>query len=721
MTPEQWNSWLVYARTEKKSRQAESDTPRPPSAYKIANVANATPSSRVQSLIHAGVGGEKRSRTPSDRHRSDKPMSTTRAPKSPLAETHKAPLQRHELDEGIAFASNNVPPPPSEDRIAFSRTKSPPSMDKNRPASSSKLRAAPTRPSSAPRLRGRANATDPSGVVCGTPRRFDELKLKGLNKGTPSTRLAQDSETQSYARPRSQSPDRGRGDGSRYGRDQDRHVNNLERSFGDTGLGNSHGSSGSSNSSGNSRFKPLDHRTSSTAAPAIQTPFFMDGPSPAPELRKHTTHYDVRPRPPKSDDPAKAFVHNKQVNQPLLGDPDNFRHQLYNHSHSSKSTLHPPEVVYKSPPQDLKPASHSHSQNNKITANKSHSNRTEDLFRSCNFIPDDCSTEYQDDSSMSPTAIAAAKASALRIDSAYAAAECMKASLKAEGNSDDSSKVATTMAMLDVMMKSLEKSKHSLNDILHSPDKGRESTINSSNSGENYSQQSEKDTHSDIKKHRSPIYHNDEGSMSDDSSEKYVYNDRHEKQRKSRKDEKSQGTKELETSGKSKKPSRNSYGSPSPNMSLLKTNELNGSMEDRWDNDDDVDINSIPFGGFSTSKRGYYDASPTRVFKSSLVDPFGATDFDNTASKSDFKELQRFGVKQSSPNADENDPLNNTTSSGNRNTTAAVVARFKKGKSGQPTQIETPRVWRVCLSQGPLLKVSITTLMVQYIFHIFFN
>lgn len=691
MTREQWNDWLVYARSEKKSRQALS-TPAAPPAYKIASIKNSTPSRFVQDIIRSG---DSRRRSPaSDLHQSES-ASSSDAPKSPLAETPKAPLRRYELDEGIALSSSNPPPPPpSEDLVKFSRSKTPPSMEKNRPTASSNPRVAPTRPSSAPRLRGRANVTAPGGISCGTPRRFDETKLKGHNMETPTTRLSSPSAgrlpspsaSTSPTRARSQSPERGRRDRGRHSPRFDRPSGDFDRSIGDMGLGNSNGSNNSSSGRGNL----LDPFSSSSAAPPIQMPFVMGEP-PAPSMRKHVSSSgDVFSTSVKKD-PAKPFVHKKNVNQPALGDQDNFRHQLFHHTHSTKSTVHPPEVVYKSPPPDVKPTPEV----------PSHGKRTEDLFSSSNFIPEDTSTEYQDDQSMSPTAIAAAKASALRIDSAYAAAECMKASLKAEVESDDNSKASTTMAMLDVMMKSLEKSKVSLNEILHSPDKDKGSLASSGGSREGDDQHSGKKA-SQSRRHerkKSPQYYSDDNeSNSDDRNEQYGRSNDHKKH----------GSRSRNGLASSKP--RNAYGSPSPDMSLLRTNELGGgSLDDRWDNNDNDDINSIPFGAFSSSKRGFYDsvASPNRVYKSSLLESSAPFGFENTATKSDFNELQRFGKSlgnTSSPEGDV-DAMNNTTSSGNMNKTAAVVARFKQSKSGQPAKLETPRVWRICLSQGPLLKV----------------
>ena len=335
---------------------------------------------------------------------------------------------------------------------------------------------------------------------------------------------------------------------------------------------------------------------------------------------------------------------------------------------------------------------------------------------------------------MSPTAIAAAKASALRIDSAYAAAECMKASLRADVDNlteEESNKSATTMAMLDVMMKSLEKSKVSLNDILHSPEKEKESVV-SDDSGR------ERRVHSDNRKHtrrrskdkrssKSPdtdSYQSDDvdESNSDDRSGSYTYNTtRHQEQEQEpshhkhhHQDIESSGSHwdgRSSTGGKKKPTTRNGYASHTPEMQMLRTNELNssssGGLEDRWDDDTQ---DQTPFGRYSTSKRGYYDSSPTRVYKSSLLESSGADSNTNTATNADFRELQRF-EKSTGGCTDENhceqDPLNNTTSSGNRNMAAAVVARYKQGKAGQPAQNLVPRVWRICLSQGPLLKVSL--------------
>jgi hypothetical protein len=109
-----------------------------------------------------------------------------------------------------------------------------------------------------------------------------------------------------------------------------------------------------------------------------------------------------------------------------------------------------------------------------------------------------------------------------------------------------------------------------------------------------------------------------------------------------------------------------------------------------------------------------------RVYKSTLLEESSANIFDNTtATKTDFNELQRFGKStghftEQDQNYEE-DLLNNTASSGNRNAAAAVVARFKQSKAGQPAQGEHPRVWRICLSQGPLQKVSTNIIAVARI------
>ena len=557
----------------------------------------------------------------------------------------------------------------------------------------------------------------PGGVSCGTPRRKGEdfvFKAEKIHQNSPATSLSQPHvltgtqarsppKSQSHARPLSRSPghDRAPDPVGEYG----------------------HGSSQGSSSTGGD---DQDKLTSSSQADPIQTPFFMQqssAPSSAvPRRNSGPPHTQGASAKPQKKDRASPFIHNKLVNQPMIGDSDNFRHQLYNHSHMQsikKSPLHPPEVIYKSPPQEGKPQTQSHSKS------------TEDRFSSSNFIPDDFSTEFQEDEGgMSPSAIAAAKASALRIDSAYAAAECMKASLQAEVDSlspEDTNKTETTMAMLDVMMKSLEKSKLSLDDIIPSPAKEECRSKGSESSGGDSRGRGKPSRRSKQHQHQHTNYQDrgggdseDDASNSDDNKYSNRQQDQEERgallQSHRRRNNRGRDKGWPSSGTKSKSTPRANYGSPapSPDMDMLRTNELHSLSnsseggEERWDHDED-NMDQMPFGQFSTSHRGHYDSSPNRVYTSTLLEESSGGAFgQTTVSKADFSELKRFG-KSTDRHGDEQEHLSssNATSAGNRNVAAAVVARYNKSKSGQPAQGEVPRVWRICLSQGPLLKVSI--------------
>ena len=658
MTGEQWASWLAYARSEKKKRMLTSSSSKLSedlSVEKNRPGFDKKTSQLVDRLLKTNSIMSKKNDDMANSTRSLKDSSAGGdLPESPNASRRKDSPRQYDLTEGIAFANINPAISKMDDRIPLTRSKTPPSMEKNRPTASMNPRANPVRPSSAPRLRGGRIENVPGGVSCSAPLRYDDMKER-KDKKSPVKLFS------SNFPPPLQEP------------------GHLSRSGGSTKDEN-HSSSNNNNDSDS--IYPDLNMSSSRAAP-IQTPFFTQRSAPTPSTRNSSPKCDfdhvpkVRSVSPPKRDPSSPFAHEKSLNQPSMAFSGNYRHQLYHHSLSKKSNSHPPEIVYK--PQ---------------SAEKPTPKSTQEKFWNPDTFQEDFPVDLKNRRSMSPTAVASAKASALRIDSAYAAAECMKASLKAEGekskSKNESSKVATTIAMLDVMMNSLEKSRLSLDDILRFSKEEKDSVMTSEFSEVSSPHESDnRKQHRKTHQERRNNAHDDESDSDDRSSFSRNFDVQ---------------SNRIPTSVKNSG-CQNGFENQTPEMELLRTQELDNSrsLEDRWNSDN---FDQTPHGKFLTSGRGSYESTPMRTYKSTLID-----ETHNTITKADFNELHRFDNFDSSAAAGideiEQSRINGTSSSDNKNVAAAAVARYKNSKSVSSTRNHIPRVWRICLSQGPLLKVSV--------------
>ena len=637
MTREQWNYWLVFARGEKKSRLSKKDN----TEKRINESESTAGASAHHSSASAKIFGNTQTSQLVNNLLNRNVFSVqSEGPKS------SPKLQRRQLklqDDGVHSASQLHEAKFSDDHVAFYRSKSPRHGPKQKKSNENS-----TRPQSAPRLRSsqRDNTmcidSDSGRIAFKTPVRIEEIK-NGKVRVSPQKQKETNSQCNSDVFSAIMDPNRL--DLSVKREIKNDKTRDSPQKPKETSLRNNSDIFSSILMDPN-RLDLSEKQVSK--APQVQTPYVMQQPPPAPSLGTKSQNSS----PVNSNKRASPFKHNRSVNRPSASNHDDFHQQLYTMSNSKKS--HPPEIVYKSQTYDIEKE-----ENIKIVESESESRRG-----------------YQH---VSPSTIAAAKASTLRIESAYAAAECMRASLQADSeksSNGNSKKAENALTMLDMMMKSLEKSKVSLKDIL-SPS-GAEVEVEDAT----YQHQAQKVKQSHNSRRSLSTRDGSVGSAASEQRSVEAYFDQ----------ENISDDSSYSTQSKPNDAAPKDY-SFTPGMETLRTAELSGGLDERWDN-----VDGTPDGYGLRSSQPL--ASPDRQFKSSLMD--SSSSLRGYARKSDFHELTR--PTRTSTFEEQESRRGSVNVHGDEAAHAISRYRERKAKKGSRV-VSSPRVWRICLSIGPLTRV----------------